>query len=368
MESPVNVYTEWAPLQEVIVGDCLNFNIDLLDPTFEFVYYENLKSQKHRKTKQYKIDRKRLEQRAADLNRLQKVLEEFGVIVRRPKSLDKAISIKTPHFNAICMAPDSPRDTVACVGQTIIETPPIVRGRYFENMHYREIFLDYFKKGATWVSAPNPMLTKETIDMIDLNETWIDVPADKFHGMKFINPKYEIAFDAANFVKLGTDILFNIGSQNHELGCHWLQSILGNDFDVWPIRLCDSHIDGAIALLAPGKILYNPALDKKRKILEQLPKQMKKWDMIPTEEEDLSFCLDDEEIALASEEGMFMNVLSINQDTVLVQDTAVNTIKSLERHKFEVVPIEFNQGRLFSGGLHCCTVDVRREEDQERYL
>jgi len=365
MASLVSVFTEWGKLEEVIVGDCLNFNVDLEDPTFEFVYYESLKTQKIRKTKQYQIDKKRLEQRSKDLNSLAKTLENLGVIVRRPNPLKTAIGIRTPWFIGICMAPDSPRDTVACIGNNIIETPPIIRGRYFENTHYRDIFMEYFKNGARWISAPKPSLTKESIE---LENNWISINPKKFHEMEEIESQYEIAFDAANFLKIGKDILFNVGCKNHELGARWLQQILGSEFNVHLTRLCDSHIDGAIALLAPGKILYNPALNAKRNIRDQLPEKMKKWDMIPTEEERLDFCWDEEEIMLASQEGMFMNVLSINETTIMIQDTAINTIKSLKKHGFEVIPIEFNQGRLFSGGLHCCTIDVRRDDCLETFI
>ena len=40
---PVNVYTEWGPLREVILGTCVNFNLDGFDEIFEQIYYETLR-------------------------------------------------------------------------------------------------------------------------------------------------------------------------------------------------------------------------------------------------------------------------------------------------------------------------------------
>lgn len=358
----VNCYTEWGELKEVIVGDCLNFNINILDPTFQYVYYDNLVTQKVKKSKQYKIDKTRFKQRVEDLNNLHDTLEKLNIKVRRPIPLSDPILIKTPWWNAICTAPDSPRDTVACIGNNIIESPPSIRGRYFENTHFRDIFQEYFRKGANWISAPKPSLEEHTVE---LEKHWYEV--NKFHDIIEIPNEYEIVFDAANILKFGKDIIFNVGTKNHELGAIWLQRILGNEFRVNKVRLCDSHIDAVIAPLCPGKMLYNPKANEKRNIKENLPKWLQKWDMIPMQDENLDFCMDKEELYLASEEGMFINCLSINEKQLIIQDNAYKTIKILEKNGFEPIPIPFRQGRLFSGGIHCCTVDVDRNENMEDY-
>jgi glycine amidinotransferase len=364
MKCPVSVYTEWGPLKEVIVGDCLNFNCNLLDPTFQLVYYEKLATKSFRETEQYRVDKKRFKERVEDLNNLQKVLEELGVTVRRPKPLEKAIPFKTPWFKAICTAPDSVRDIAMCLGDKIIETPPTIRGRYFETHLLHDIFYDYFRQGAKWITSPRPTLDLNRID-VKGEKYWKSI--DHYHDMDQMKD-FEINFDAANLLKFGRDIIFNVGSKNHELGAYWLESILGDEFRVHRVRVCDSHIDAVIAPIAPGKMLYNPVGDHKKTLLKQLPDPLKKWDIYPMQEENLDFCLDEGELELATVEGMFINILSVNEKQIVIQDNAYNNIKMLEKLGFEPIPVRFNQGRLFSGGLHCCTIDVRRDEEKEDYF
>jgi glycine amidinotransferase len=366
MTCPVNVYTEWGPLKEVLLGDCLHASFNLADPTFELVYYENLKSQKYRKTEEYRVDKTRYHQRIEDLKNLHKLLEELGVKVRRPDPLQRAVPFKTPWFKGICQAPDNPRDTMFCIADMIIETPPTVRGRYFETHHWHKILNEYFRGGAKWITAPRPSLTDESIDY-EGEKNWKETV--DYNKIYEIEPRFEIAFDAANIIKFGKDILFNIGCKNHELGAFWLERIL-YDYGIrlHRIRACDSHIDAVLAPIAPGAMLYNPVGDKKKNILEQLPAPLKKWDVIPMQEEDLSFCIHDNELILASQEGMFINILSINEKQMVIQDTATNNIKNLEKHGFEPIPITFNQGVIFSGGIHCCTVDIYRDEKCEDYF
>ena len=71
----------------------------------------------------------------------------------------------------------------------------------------------------------------------------------------------------------------------------------------------------------------------------------------------------DKNIQLASSEGMDINVLSIDENTVCVNNRALNVIKQLEREKFNIVPIELNNSELFAGGIHCSTLDTLRDDE-----
>lgn len=356
--SKVKVYTEWGRLKEVVVGNCLNFSVNLNDSTFQMVYYDSLKSQEFQSTDMYTHDIKRLKDRTEDLDNLAKVLESHGVHVYRPSALTEATHIKTPNWGGITTAPDQPRDTFMCVGDTIIETPPTVRGRYFESTHYHELFHNYFRSGARWINAPRPKLTEESIDWYGL-EHWAET--DKFHTLDEIPRVFDIAFDAANCLKLGRDILFNVGNMNAELGVVWLKKMLP-DFNVIPVRITDDHLDGAIMPLRPGTFLYNPKHNEIRDIRSRLPHPYNTWEMIPTEDEDLGSDYTEDEIRIASEQCMALNVLSIDEKKLLIPDDAVNTIASLRRHGFEPIPIPFRHSRLFSGGIHCATTDIRRDD------
>ena len=71
---------------------------------------------------------------------------------------------------------------------------------------------------------------------------------------------------------------------------------------------------------------------------------------------------------MATNVGMSVNVISLNEKTIVIRDTAYLTIKALEKNGFEVIPFRLRHSELFGGGLHCSTVDVRRKEVMEDYF
>ena len=44
------------------------------------------------------------------------------------------------------------------IGDTIIETPNVIRGRSLETGSYRRLLMEYYDSGARWFSAPKPLL------------------------------------------------------------------------------------------------------------------------------------------------------------------------------------------------------------------
>ena len=87
-----------------------------------------------------------------------------------------------------------------------------------ETFSYRTLLMDYMKSGAKWYSAPKPMLLDSLFEGVDL-----DSPAPR---------NDEPAFDAANVLRLGRDLIYLVSATGNELGGHWLQSILGERYRV----------------------------------------------------------------------------------------------------------------------------------------
>ncbi|MGW0735599.1 hypothetical protein [Streptomyces sp. NPDC002851] len=64
-----------------------------------------------------------------------------------------------------------------------------------------------------------------------------------------------------------------------------------------------------------------------------------------------------------------MNVLSIDESTVIANSEAPRLVRTLEKHGFTVIPVRHRHRRLFSGGFHCFTLDtVRAGSGAEDYL
>jgi N-dimethylarginine dimethylaminohydrolase len=57
-----------------------------------------------------------------------------------------------------------------------------------------------------------------------------------------------------------------------------------------------------------------------------------------------------------------LNVLSINPNTVIVDQRQVNLIKELEKNKFKVLTTPLRHCYTMLGGLHCSTLDIVRKK------
>jgi len=352
-------YTEFWKLKEVIVWNVQNYNLHKLDVTFKLAYWENLRNSPFSSFVDYKVDKQKIIERTEDLNNFAKTLDSYGIIVKRPDVLENFQTFKTPHFKGVLSPISNPRDRAMFYGKKIIETPAMCRKRYFENQLFYNLFSEYFNNWYWWISAPNPILTDEKVDL--------DYWKNERNFEDFDTNKYDISFDAANTLRIGKDILFNISSYNHELWARWLQSTLWESVTVHKIyKLDDNHIDGKLSVLSPGKFLVNNSL-LHRDISSYLPQKFKNWDMIYTWDyneypEDYynswsSF------IQLSSLRWIDTNVLSLDEKTVCVTDTAIKTSEILSAAWFSIIPIRMRHSEIFWWGLHCATLDVDREDD-----
>ena len=101
---------------------------------------------------------------------------------------------------------------------------------------------------------------------------------------------------------------------------------------------------------------------------ERLPKALQKWDRIQILDKGTQWDYPNDHLQMATNVGMSVNVLSLDERRILIRDTAELTINALERAGFEPIPFRLRHSELFGGGLHCSTVDVRREEQREDYF
>lgn len=366
-DCPVSTFTEWGRLREVIVGDFRNYTIpkslDDVEISFRSFYHDNIfrgvqRLQKY-KLNVYAEDMRAYpeqveEERMEDLDGIAKLLESFDIIVKRPDTMTAIKEIKTPDWVNVTTPCGNVRDQFLVIGDEIIETSPMARGRYFENDHMKHLFLDYFRRGARWTVAPRPRMLEESFDRSYFDENPPGFDEDNF----------EIMFDGAQCLKLGTDILFNVSNQNHILGAMWLQRHLGERFTVHHVRFTDNHIDGVLLPLRPGTFLIHRRIYEKRD--ELLPPALQKWDAIVFADEPAVTSADEE--AMLASKSINMNVFSIDAERVMINKDAVNTIRALERAGFTPVPAQLRHSRLYAGAFHCSTLDIRRDGGLESYL
>jgi len=364
----VNSYNEWDPLEEVIVGDCFNFTIPDPDLSFRTFFHDNIYSYSPYNFRDGDekpiINRQFLEEMQEDLQGLCEVLEGMGVVVRRPRTLGDFVHFKTPYWESTCSAPYSVRDQAMIVGAEIIETSPLLRCRYFENDLLKSLFYEYFSAGARWTSAPRPMMLDRSYDLSYIAGQDVDIRKVYPQRESAYDIGHEIMFDAAQCLRFGEDIVMNVANRNHELGRQWLQRHLGEPYRIHPVHVADDHVDSIIVPLRPGVLLVrHPSFDGK------LPEPLQKWDIIhaPPVDTEIFPSYSSRDLLLASK-YIDTNVLSVDGDRILVNAPYVALIRELEKHGFTPVPVRLRHRRIFAGGFHCVTLDVRRRGGLERYF
>ena len=63
-----------------------------------------------------------------------------------------------------------------------------------------------------------------------------------------------------------------------------------------------------------------------------------------------------------------MNLLSYDQQTVIVDERQTNLIKILEKYKFTIIPVKMRHIYTQGGGIHCATLDTVRDSILESYF
>jgi glycine amidinotransferase len=348
----VNSYTEFMPLQEVIVGTvrgaCLSKFDRINRKTVPHGEYDRIIEDTYQGTGRYPAEL--IQAAEAQLNRLVAILEGEGIIVRRPDAWDFYHPYSTPlwQIEDCGFSAANPRDPFLVIGNNIIEAPMADRGRYFETLPYKSLMDKYADKGAVWVSAPKPAL------------------ADSLYSDskdKFAIDNSEICFDAADFVRCGTVIIGQLSNVTNQRGIDWLQRYLGDIYQVIAIENTDLqaiHIDTTLIPLAPGKLLVNPEYVN----IDKLPKLLKKWDILTCPKPNKT----DPKLRGMVSDWIGMNVFSIDERRVIVEANQTNLISALKDWGFEPIVLEFSNYYPFLGGLHCSTLDIRRDEKLENYF
>jgi glycine amidinotransferase len=65
---------------------------------------------------------------------------------------------------------------------------------------------------------------------------------------------------------------------------------------------------------------------------------------------------------------MDVNILSLDENTVMVNKYAYGVRDILEKNHFTVIPVELDNSEVFGGGLHCSTLDLYREDEFISYI
>lgn len=350
----VNSHNEWDPLEEVVVGVAAGAHVPAWSPMIAATtpedqcgFFQQLGGRP--------FPAEVVDAAKRDLDALAERLHREGVVVRVPRADEYSRPFTTPDWESSSgLYAAMPRDVLLVVGDEIIEAPMAWRCRYFEVHAFRPLLTEYFRAGARWTAAPRPTLRDEQF-----------LPEEEAGGLAAAPPymvtEYEPTFDAADFMRFGRDIFAQRSHVTNDLGIEWLRRHLGASYTVHVLEPDDPHpmhIDATMLPLAPGKLLLNPER------LPQIPPQFRDWDVRfapqPNPHGDRRLYM--------SSAWVSMNLLSLDERTVLVEENETELAEMLRGWGIEPVPCPFRSFNALGGSFHCATLDVRRTGGLQSYF
>jgi len=347
---PLKSFDEFTRLKSVIVGSAWGANHPEIDQSFEN-FFQPPKDSLLREAAVGPVPRLVIDEIEEDISHFEKVLRDHDVEVIRPAPWDSTIPIKTPLWETTQLYSLMPRDSLLVVGDLAIETPSPMRARLFESFAFRDIMEAYSRLGAHLIAAPRPLLDARAYDA----------------HIKFGITEAEVLFDAANCIRLGSDIFIDLNRTANQRAWQWLErtvkGLVSDEIRVHPMSLGNDHVDVTLIPLRPGCLLIDPAKVNDSNI----PPQFRSWDRViveevmPTRDYGLPY-------PLASNDGIGRNVFLLDPNTVVVDDIQLPLVRALEKRGFNVIPLQYRHGRTLGGSWHCITLDTHRDGEIVSYF
>lgn len=321
----------WDPLKSIVVGDASGARIPPLSRSMKNFMFANLEDHEIReRCRPWTYSTKVIDESQEDLEILADTLRKESVTVYRPE-------MKNYGWMNYC-----PRDIFLVLDDILLETPNVMSIREYESLAYRPLLS---RLDGRWLKAPVPQYLEESFDFSDLSRPTL--------------MNAEIMFDAPNVVRMGKTLLYQISNSGNLKGLKWLQQTFP-EYRIHPAsQYSGAHMDSTIVPLRPGLVLLNGLRCTKN----DYPLIFKNWDKI--------FFTDivstDTEDSGISSNSIGLNLLSLNENTVIVDKNQKPLRKILKQHGIYSIPLELRHARTLGGGFHCVTLDLHREGKLEQY-
>lgn len=357
----MSIWTNWDPLEEVIVGNCpVASNPSwLLDPKARLFFDEILKETKE------------------DLDKLSDLLKNLGVKVFRPEIIEHDQEISLGNFKIRnATYPIVPRDQYLVHGQTIFQTYTSMPDRYVDSMSYNKIFTDLYDRGYNWISQPPPTLWN-----FQDNSKWFNDPS--IYHKKY---KDSILWHTATMFKCGDALITNNLGPGTQKGLEWMRKnteiqIVNNDHtivDNW------GHIDHGFYMSDDETVF---CMNK-----DWVPKVLRHLNLIPIKELYREPYFDYQgymeryktsqgKLTVEWLESWMQEWKGFSQQCVFESNNLVvdskNIIFSIEQPQvFELMDkmgikahvCKIRHGLFWEAGIHCLTLDVKRRGEKRRII
>ena len=301
----ISTKNEYGELKSIILGSVENFQWPENDKEFN----EGIsRSTYHETLTPGKPPVHVMNEASADLDSLSSIMEDRDIMVHRPV-------ISTTHWAY------SARDILLTVGNKIIQCPTPFSSRANE----LELYPFIKETECEIIKAPRPETHQDPI------------------------------FDAANVLKMDDRLLYSLSHSANEAGADWLQQQVGNEFEVIKWRVVDhdiTHIDSTLLSLAKDTVLINSSRVKDSQLPDFMQNYKKIWvdNITPGNFHHFPY----------ASKWIGMNVLSLDPETVVIDEIQKELKENLEAHGFNIITTSMTQSRTLGGGFHCVTCDMER--------
>lgn len=353
------IYTEYDPLESIIVGDTYN-------PGQVHVLHQRDSSKFNRI----------LEETKRDLDQLADFLKKGGVEVMRPTVHEYYDPIHMPDFDVeFPIAPIVPRDALMVMGRTIIQTYASYTDRYFDAISYYKIFEKMFREGYRWISQPPPMLQN-----LNTEDDWF--VSDRTYKDKLSN---RVLWHTATMFRAGDAFIVNQEGPGSATGLEWCRRELpeyrfinntGTRFRGF------GHIDHGFIMIDDDTVIHAG--------MDWVPDCLRNKQLI-----DVSDCLPElkmdryvQDYAEAknrmdmawidkylenwrgyNQEVCFdLNVLIIDRHNIVFARHIPKLFAKLKALHIDCHVVPQRHYLFWDGGIHCSTLDVKRRGAKRRII
>lgn len=317
---------EYSRLKKVLVGDATGSKVPNIDISARCVNYsDKLLDTDVPPAGPY--PKQVIDQANEDIEIFINFLEKENIAVCRPNN------DYDPDYSKFC-----PRDTIFVHGEHSLFAPMAIRARQHEHKAYSHVLNDTKQFEIT---RNNNLYNKQCVgnkNILALTES-------------------EPCFDAANILKDNEHVYYLVSNSGNRKGADALQNILGATASVHKIENVYSymHLDSTLAFLRDGLLLVNPTRIKDKSML---PTSLQKHDIIYAPEPvDIGYHGD----YCNSSTWINVNLLSIHENLVVLEENQHNLRKILEQHGIECAMLPMRQARTLGGCFHCITIDLERD-------
>ena len=343
----INSYTSWQPLEEVIVGRCYPAEY------FDHIQNTTLRSQLMQI----------LAETEEDLDNLQKTIEQYGAVVRRPSmpeqtqfQIDQCYSFGAP------MPPLTPRDWQITLGQKLL--------RVIKDSNLNDL-CDYYES-----QQPGAIINP--------------------HGNLNWDPNCVLnGASASCIVRVGRDIFFDNSDFLRPDQSRWIvENVLGPEYRVHE-AVTDGHGDAVFAILKPGVILSS-----KHDVNLNFDRDFPGWEVCKIWDSSIWAAMEVGKFKYETSPGAWyvqgfepsqeftnfvntyltkwtgfvaetvfdVNCLVLDEENVIFSAYNKTVFDFCERHRINPIICELRHSYFWDGGISCCTQDIRRRGGLETYL